>query len=219
MIKILGICGSPVKDSNAKLILSEALKSVEQEGVQTELFEVNGKNFEDCTHCNWCMARQTADKFCKLSDDMDALFPKVAEADALLISSPVYLGRLSGRLASVLDRLRCIHYGKHYLGGMKYKAGGAISVGWYRNSGIETTLASIHWAFLTFQMLIAVPGSTSTFGGSGFTSLSGTGEFDVNDRHQVLKDEYGLKTARTTAESLLELARLIKAGKNAIAAG
>jgi multimeric flavodoxin WrbA len=216
MIKILGICGSPVKDSNSKLILSEALKSVEQDGVQVELFETNNKNIEDCRHCNWCMAKQTADKFCTLSDDLDELFPKVAAADALLISSPVYLGRLSGRLASVLDRLRCIHYGKHYPGGMKYKAGAAIAVGWYRNSGIETTLASIHWAFLTFQMLIAVPGSTSTFGGSGFTSLHGSGEFDIKDRHQVLKDEYGLKTARTTAEGLLELARLIRAGEKSI---
>jgi hypothetical protein len=79
--------------------------------------------------------------------------------------------------------------------------------------GIETTLTSIHWAFLTYQMVIAVPGSLSTFGGAGLTSLSGIGDFDPKDKHQVLKDEYGLKTARATAKSMLDLAMIIKAGK------
>ena len=72
---------------------------------------------------------------------------------------------------------------------------------------------SIHWAFLTYQMVIGVPGSLPTFGGAGLTSLSGSGDFDPKDKHQVLKDEYGLKTARATAKSMLELAKVIKAGK------
>jgi hypothetical protein len=62
-------------------------------------------------------------------------------------------------------------------------------------------------------MVIASPGVMSTFGGGGLASLSGTGEFDPKDKHQVLKDSYGLKTARATAKSMLELTRIIKAGK------
>ena len=98
-------------------------------------------------------------------------------------------------------------------GGMKHKVGAAIAVSWFRNSGIETTLTSIHWTLLTYQMVVAVPGSLSTFGGAGLSSLSGTGEFDPKDKHQVLKDEYGMKTARAAAESMVELAKIIKAGK------
>ena len=62
-------------------------------------------------------------------------------------------------------------------------------------------------------MPIAGPGSLSTFGGAGLTSLSGIGDFDPKDKHQLLKDEYGLKTARATANSMVELAKIIKAGK------
>ncbi len=58
MINILGICGSPVKDSNTKLILEEALKAVEQEGIQSEIFEVYDKKIEDCRHCNCGMGNQ-----------------------------------------------------------------------------------------------------------------------------------------------------------------
>jgi len=213
MINILGICGSPVKESNTDLMLTEALKSVEQEGVRTDTFSVQGKKIEDCRHCNWCMGRQDEGNFCVVKDDMEALYQKVVKADAIMVASPVYLGRMSGHLASVLDRLRCVHYGKHYLGGMKHRVGAAIALSWFRNSGIETTLNSIHWAFLTYQMVIAVPGSVSTFGGAGLTSLSGTGDFDPRDKHQVLKDEYGLKTARATAKSMVELARIIQTGK------
>ena len=212
-MNILGICGSPIKDSNTELILREGLKAIEQNGVKTEIFTLDGKTVEDCRHCNWCMAKQTEDKYCAVKDDLEQLFPKVVEADALMVASPVYLARMSGHMASILDRLRCIHYGKSYAGTMKHKVGAAIAVSWYRNSGIETTLSTIHWAFLTFQMVIAVPGSLSTFGGAGLASFSGTGEFDPKDKHQILKDEYGLNTARETAKSMLELARIIKAGK------
>ncbi len=212
-MNILGICGSPIKDSNTELILGEGLKAIEQNGVKTEIFTLDGKTVEDCRHCNWCMAKQTEDKYCAVKDDLEQLFPKVVEADALMVASPVYLARMSGHMASILDRLRCIHYGKSYAGTMKHKVGAAIAVSWYRNSGIETTLSTIHWAFLTFQMVIAVPGSLSTFGGAGLASFSGTGEFDPKDKHQILKDEYGLNTARETAKSMLELARIIKAGK------
>ena len=214
IMNILGICGSPVKDSNTELILGEGLKAVEQDGVKTEIFTLYDKKIQDCRHCNWCMVKQARNNYCAVKDDMEGLYPKVVKADALMVASPVYLARMSGHLASVLDRLRCINYGKYYAGSLKHKVGAAIAVSWLRNSGIETTLTTIHWAFLTYQMVIAAPGSISTFGGAGLSSLAGTGEFDPKDKHQVLKDEFGLKTAKVTAKSMLELARIIKAGKS-----
>lgn len=218
MIRILGICGSPVKDSNTEVLLREGLKAIEQDGVQTDIFLADGKKIEDCRQCNWCMGKQTEGRYCAVSDPLDDLYPKVLEADGLLVASPVYLARLSGHMASVLDRLRCLMHGKIYGGRLKHKVGAAIAVAWFRNSGIETTLSSIHWAFLTYQIIIAAPGPISTWGGSGLSSrFSFAGESDVKgdarDKHQVLHDTYGLKTVRETAKSLVDLTRIIKAGK------
>ena len=210
---ILGICGSPIKDSNTEVMLREALKPAEGKGAKTEIFTVDGKRIEDCRQCNWCMAKQTESTYCAISDDMQTLFPKILEADALLVASPVYLARLSGHLARVLDRMRCLHHGKYYAGSLKHKVGAAIAVSWLRNAGIETTLMSVHWAFMTYRMVVALPGPGSGFGGAGLSSLSGTGDFNPKDRHQVLRDEYGLKTARETSENLVELAQIITAGK------
>ena len=212
MVQILGICSSPVKDSNTERILKEALDSIQADDVHTELVTLNGKTIQHCVHCNWCLLKQEERKYCSIKDYMVALYPKILAADGLLLATPVYLARLSGIMAAMLDRLRALDYGKRTSGCLKHKVGAGIAVSWYRNAGIETTLSSLHWAFLTWQMIIASPGSISTFGGAAVSSLGGTGEFDPKDKHQVLKDEHGLETARATAANMVELAKIVKVG-------
>jgi multimeric flavodoxin WrbA len=52
-IKILGICGSPIKGGNTEVFLNEGLKAAESVGdVQTELISLAGKEIRDCRHCN-----------------------------------------------------------------------------------------------------------------------------------------------------------------------
>ena len=62
MYNVLGICGSPVEESNTELLLMEGLKVVKDEGMTVNVFSVQGKKIEDCRHCNWCMAKQTKEK-------------------------------------------------------------------------------------------------------------------------------------------------------------
>jgi multimeric flavodoxin WrbA len=203
-----------VKDSNTETFLRDAFDSIQAEDIAAELVTLDGKAIQDCIQCNWCLLKQQEDKFCSVEDDMAEIYPKIIAADGLLLATPVYLGRLSGRMAAMLDRMRALDYGKKTSGCLKHKVGAGLAVSWYRNSGLETTLATLHLAFLTWQMIIASPGSMSTFGGAGVSSLGGTGEFDPGDKHQVLKDEHGLVSARATAASLVELARIVKKGKD-----
>jgi len=53
----------------------------------------------------------------------------------------------------------------------------------------------------------------SPFGAATVSSIHGTGEFDSQDRLQVLKDEWGLNTTRMVVERALTLGRIMKAGK------
>jgi multimeric flavodoxin WrbA len=214
-IKVLGLCGSPINSGNTWTLLQTALESVEGEDVETEAVSLHGLEIADCEQCNWCMGRkQTPERWCKVSDAMSELYPKIDAADVLLLASPVYIGRMSGHLAAAIDRMRAIHYGTARPKGMKHKVGGAMAVAWYRHAGVETTLQSLIWTFLTFQMLIAVPGSPHTFGAGAVSSLGGTGDFDINDKLQVLKDELGLKGARSVARSAVELAKLVQRGRS-----
>ena len=215
-IRILGVCGSPIKQGNTAAFLEATLKAAgETESVTTETVFLSGKDISDCQHCNWCLTRQKPGQFCQQNDDMNEIYPLLVEADGLLLASPVYFARLSGRMACFIDRLRAFAYGNYYRGQLKGKVGGALAVGWTRHGGVETTLLSLNFAFSSLGMLTAHERGAS-LGAGGVSSLSGTGKFTPDDRLMVLKDEYGLRSARRLARRMVELIRMVKLGREAL---
>lgn len=217
-IKVLGVCGSPIKGGNTEVFLSEALKTAQGLGdVNTELISLAGKRIEDCQHCNWCIAKQEEGKFCALKDDMVDIYPKILEADALLLATPTYATRLSGYLATFLDRFRCLVLGNHYRGALGGKVGGALTVAWRRNAGVETTLLSVISSFLAWGMVVVTPGEGGCqFGAAGLSSDQGTGKFDPKDKLGVLKDDLGMKSAHALARRTVHMARTLKAGRQVL---
>ncbi len=212
-IKMLGVCGSPVKNGNTEAFLVEALKVAgEMEGVSTELVTLARRNISSCLHCNWCLRSQKEGQFCNQKDDMIDIYPLILEADGLVLASPVYFGRLSGYLANFIDRLRVFTEGKYYRHRLEDKVGGALAVSWFRARGEEMTLLTINNALGRLGML--------TFpGAAGVASSGGTGKFDPNDKLMVLKDEYGLESAHRLAKRMVEVIRIVKLGKEALARG
>ncbi len=213
-IKILGICGSHVKGGNTEHFLRKALEAVEnEEHVLTEIYNLSGKKFSGCVHCNWCINKQRKDKYCALNDDLEEIFPKVLEADGLLLATPVYLGRLTGLLGSFMDRMRVFAEGAYYHGSLKNKVGGALAVAWFRHGGIESALLSILYGFLLMQMIPAsVPGVGALYGAGAVSSIRGEGTFDPEKRLAVLEDELGLKGAKAILKRMIELVRLTRYG-------
>jgi len=214
-MKVLGVCGSLVKGGNTEELLKYALQLAQKEGVETQLVTLADKSIGDCVHCNWCLTRQKKGQYCTIKDDMVSLYQPVMEADILFLASPVYLGRLTGPLANFLDRIRCIEFGNAYTNCLADKIGAAFAVTWGRNAGVETALMSITEAFL---MLDIVPcgAHMSPFGAATVSSIHGTGEFDSQDKLQVLKDEWGLNTTRMVVKRALTLGRIMKAGKTSL---
>lgn len=216
-MKVLGICGSPVKGGNVENVLKVALDAASEEGAETELVTLAGKEIRGCKHCNWCVFKQTAEKFCSQDDDMNEIFPKLVAADALIVATPVYFARVSGQLANFIDRTRALVFGKTYRRCMKDKVGGAIAVGWLRHGGIETTLLSIGYWLLALEMLpVSVHDTGNLFGAGVVSSLHGVGKFDPEDRLLALKDDFGLRGAKAVAKRVVELTRIVKAGKEAL---
>lgn len=217
-INVLGISGSPIKGGNTDTFLHQALESAQQEGANTYFISLAKMEIRDCIHCNWCVRKQTEGQFCNQHDDMYQIFPRLLEADAILLASPVYFTRLSGYMAVMLDRLRCLGHGNLYHRALKGKVGGGLVVSWYRNTGTETGLLSLLGAFMASGMTVVAPGLglASPMGAIGVSSDRGEGGFDPKDRLGVLKDEYGLASARQLAKEAVEMARIIKAGRLAL---
>jgi multimeric flavodoxin WrbA len=215
-INILGICGSPVKGGNTETLLNVALDHVrEKHGAKTELFTLADKTFDGCIHCNWCVKKQTDGKFCSQEDDLAALYPAMLKADGILLASPVHFGRLSGLMANMIDRMRAYVHGNLYRGRLRNKVGGALSVAFFRGGGVETTLATLNTMFFVFEMVIATS-RMYQIGAGALTSTDGTGRTVKGVRHMALEDEFGVLSAQILADRMVELAKLVKAGQEAL---
>ena len=220
-VRVIGICGSPIKGGNTELLLDEALKAAaEADGVSTEKLILAGKDIRNCRHCNWCVTKQEEGKFCALKDDMEEMYPSILASDALLVATPVYFGRLSGLLANFLDRLRPLNEGKLHKRSFKNKVGGALSVAWFRNTGLETALLSIILGYFALRIIpVGTDYGGCQWGAVGLSTEMGTGKFDPADKHGILGDEYGLESAQNIGRRVAEVAKIVKAGQQALKTG
>ncbi|MGP3667716.1 MAG: flavodoxin family protein [Candidatus Bathyarchaeota archaeon] len=208
-IKILGICGSPVIGGNTEVFLRKALEFAEAEGAKTELIRLADVEVKDCIHCNWCLFNQVENDFCAQKDGMTEIYRKIMECDGLLVATPVYIRRLSGRLANLIDRLRALELGKYYRKRypLKDKVVASLAVSWFRHGGTDTTLLILNQSFLAWDMIVA------GLGAAGFSSINGTGKFDPSNKHLILKDEFALKLAEKTVKRMVELIKMVKKSK------
>jgi multimeric flavodoxin WrbA len=215
-VRILGVCGSPVKEGNAEALLEKALRGQDgAEGVSWEIASLARAEVRDCIHCNWCLRKQEGERRCAQDDGMTGLYPRVEAADVLIFASPVYFGRLSGHLAAFIDRLRPYVHGNVSRGMLRNKVGGSMVVAWFRMAGLEMALITMNQFFYAVNMVIA-SSEMGLQGGSAFSSLGGVGLRDGDDRLLVLRDELGLASATATVARAVELARIIKAGTSTL---
>ena len=216
MIKLLGICGSRVKEGNMEALLREAMTHArKQSDVDGEVITLWGKEINGCNQCNWCIKNQSADQPCVQDDDMARLYPKLLEADGIILASPAHFGRLSGLMADVIDRTRAFVHGNIYKMPLKNKVGGAMALSFFRGGGIETTLSSMDLFFLCHQMIVATSGLYQ-LGAGAHSSLEGKGRFQKEPRHVVLEDDYGVLSTAILVDRIVELARIVSAGQRAI---
>ena len=214
MIRIVAISGSPIRDGNTAALTEEALRSIEgHPDVQLQIFHLAERNIAGCRHCNWCVKNQTPDQFCAVQDGMASIYPALVEADVILLATPVHLGRMSGIMANMIDRLRAFAYGNLHRGRLRDKVGAALIVGFLRHGGLEMTLSLLNATFALFHMIPVGRG------GLALSSLDGTGKVIHGIRHMVLQDSLGIASAREVVHRAVEIAQILKAGKEALKIG
>lgn len=101
-MKILGINGSPNRNGSTAAIILKLGAESEKLGAQFELIDMDDYNIEFCQNLKTCYSRLT----CGIDDDFTQLKAKMLEADAIIIGSPYYSGRLVLRLQALFDRLK-----------------------------------------------------------------------------------------------------------------
>ncbi|WP_027338672.1 flavodoxin family protein [Halonatronum saccharophilum] len=152
-MKVLGINGSPNKNGNTVVLLEEALEGAKKEGAKVELIHIRDAlkelNEPFCTHCSSpCL------KVCYKGTLLEEQFEKLAQADGIILGSPVYFGTSSGQLKAFWDMTRALRSEKALFD----TVGGAISVGASRYGGQETTIKALHDMMFIQGMLVVGDG-------------------------------------------------------------
>lgn len=103
-MKVLGIMGSPRIKGNTDLLLDETLKGAQSQGAETEKIVVDKLNIAPCKEYYGC----ARDGNCVIRDDMDNIYPKLMEADIIIIASPMFFYSITAQLKALIDRCQAI---------------------------------------------------------------------------------------------------------------
>ena len=101
-MKIVGFSGSSHENGNTAWTVKQILKGANEVGVETLLFSASEINIKPCRGCFSC---KNSDSVCVIKDDMQNIYAKLRDADALVFASPIYLGQMTGQAKLFLDRL------------------------------------------------------------------------------------------------------------------
>jgi multimeric flavodoxin WrbA len=190
-MKVLGINGSPRKGGNTELMIKEVFKSLEAEGIKTELFQIGGKKVNGCIACMKC--RKAADGRCHQKNDViNDCIKKMLKADAIIIGSPVYFADLSSDIKALID---VAGYAIRGAGNpLKRKPGAAVIA--VRRAGAIHAFDSINHFFLINEMIIT---------GSSYWNIA-----IGREKGEVLKDEEGMRTMKVLGENMAWLLKKTK---------
>lgn len=100
-MKMLLLNGSPHKKGTTAAALNELAKTLNAEGVETEIIQVGDFGVKGCKGCYACSKLNK----CVIDDEVNEVAKKFEESDGLIIGSPVYYAAPAGSLISFLDRL------------------------------------------------------------------------------------------------------------------
>jgi multimeric flavodoxin WrbA len=186
-MKALGITGSPRKGGNTEQYMQYALKAIAEEGIETEMVSLAGKDIRPCTACMACRGTEK----CPIDDDLMSIYQKMKESDAIIIGSPVYFQCSSALTRAFLERSGYIsnQNGRVFAG----KVGGPLVV-------TRRSAGSLAFA----QMLL-------WFGGQRFFIPGAMATAFGLDKGDVLKDEEGMTNARNFGKSSAFLLKKLKA--------
>ena len=128
-MKVLLLNGSPRKEGCTFTALSEVAKTLNHNGIDTEIFQAGNPD----------------------TDNVKAAAAKLKEADALIVGSPVYWASPSGQIIEFMDKL-CSMAGKDML----HKPAAAVASA--RRAGTTATL-DVLIKYFTYHQMPVVSGN------------------------------------------------------------
>lgn len=115
-MKVLGISGSPIPNSNTDRAIQSILAGT---GLENEFLKLSNYRLEPCRACLGCVSSNR----CAVQDDGPFLADKFREARAFVLGGFTPYSSLDGRCKTFMERMYCL---RHNLGLNRGKIGAAV---------------------------------------------------------------------------------------------
>ena len=189
-MKVILVNGSPHEKGCTYTALCEVEKSLNAQGVETEIFHIGKNPIGGCWGCGACGKIGK----CVQNDVVNEFAEKAKTADGFVFGSPVYYASMAGNMKAFMDRLFYSN-GKH----LAYKP--ACGVASARRAGTVATFDVMNRYFTINNMPIV-----SANYWNGVHGANNTGA-------DVLKDEEGLQTMRLLGNNMAWILQCLALGK------
>jgi len=100
-MKVLLVNGSPHKKGCTYTALTEVAKTLNEEGIDTEIFWIDIKPLAGCIACKKCAKTGR----CAFDDRVNDFLDIAKDADGFIFGSPVHYAAASGAITSFMDRV------------------------------------------------------------------------------------------------------------------
>ena len=188
-MKVLLVNGGPHEKGCTYTALEEVSKTLQKNGIETEIIWLGVNPIAGCIGCNVCLKTGK----CFRDDIVNDFIEKSKEADGFVFGTPVHFASSAGSLTSFMDR---VFYGR----GDLFKNKPACCVVSCRRGGATATFDQINKYFSICNMPIV----TSQY----WNQVHGT------NPDEVRKDEEGMQTMRTLGNNMAWLLKCIDVAKN-----
>jgi multimeric flavodoxin WrbA len=84
------------------LLAEQVAAGARAAGAEVDTVTIQGLDIQPCTACEACKGTEEGD--CIIQDDMQSLYPKVRQADVIVIATPVYWFTMSAQAKVFIDR-------------------------------------------------------------------------------------------------------------------
>lgn len=183
-LNVLLINGSPNAKGCTYTALSEVERTLNAEGIATELVHIGNRDIRGCIACYKCAEQG----HCVFNDAVNELAPKFEAADGLVVGSPTYYAGPNGTLTNLLDRL---FFSTPF--SKRMKVGAAVCSA--RRGGTTATFDRLNKYFTISEMPVA----SSRY----WNMVHG------HNAEDVLKDEEGIQCMRILGRNMAFLLRAI----------
>ena len=106
-MKVLILQASPRANGSTAWMAEVYKEAAEAAGHEVTLINVSRKKIAGCLACEYC--HNKGNGACIQKDDMQELYPLMAEAEVLVLAAPIYYFTLNAQIQAPIQRMYCVN--------------------------------------------------------------------------------------------------------------